>query len=341
MIFEDLQKIGKMETRKQDKERHDRERIRVQQIISTPGYKDARNRQRRAQARATRAELLSLRQEVLELRSEVERLRQQNIVNPKREEEKVDLIDYENEKKSSDSQQSSDSDLIFPSVIESGASLVAVVDELCSPQHTKHAFGVDFSIWNILMTGSLAIYHLFTKTGTVRQKENEPFETNKDAPSHVKITLALTLFWLRYYLPQEICGVLFKIHPRTFAKIIRLGIKLLVTVLKKEVYWPEQDEFDKEIDHWNKILPEKLKNCITVIDGTEWRISRPVEWTVQKTMWSGKKKQHALNLLIITLLDGRIIYCSPVARPPHDQAQFNRFNVRDKYLFGRAQNFLL
>ena len=71
--------------------------------------------------------------------------------------------------------------------------------------------------------------------------------------------------------------------------------------------------------------------CVCVVDGTKIRISWPSKKDLQSKTWSGKKKQNSLNTMIITKLDGEIIYFSPLRIGAHDQSHWNELNLREAF----------
>ena len=75
-----------------------------------------------------------------------------------------------------------------------------------------------------------------------------------------------------------------------------------------------------------------LGTIVCAVDGTEIQISRPSNAEMQSKTWSVKKHQNSLNLIIITKLNGEIIYFSPVQVGAHDQKQWNYLNLRSLFL---------
>ncbi len=45
-----------------------------------------------------------------------------------------------------------------------------------------------------------------------------------------------------------------------------------------------------------------------------------------------KKKQYALNVLLVVLLSGVIIFCSPPFPKMNDQSLFNEFDIRQRFI---------
>ena len=78
---------------------------------------------------------------------------------------------------------------------------------------------------------------------------------------------------------------------------------------------------------------------VCIVDGTEIRISRPSNSVLQRKTWSGKKHQNSLNMLIITKLNGEIIYYSPLQVGAHDQKQWNLLGLRSLF-FGKGYRII-
>jgi hypothetical protein len=124
-------------------------------------------------------------------------------------------------------------------------------------------------------------------------------------------------------------ALLFKVHARTYIRIVRRTINCLATALSNEIKWPTDEEFKELVEGWNKVLPDGAKNCVCVVDGSEWRIYRPKD---QSIYYSAKKKQHSINTLFVVLLGGEIIYRTPYAKGAHDQREWNANQVRQKFI---------
>jgi hypothetical protein len=75
-----------------------------------------------------------------------------------------------------------------------------------------------------------------------------------------------------------------------------------------------------------------FSDCVCVVDGTEIEISCPKNKQLQAKTWSGREKQNSLNLMIITKLNGEIIYCSPFHIGAHDQAHWNELNLQQHFV---------
>jgi hypothetical protein len=73
------------------------------------------------------------------------------------------------------------------------------------------------------------------------------------------------------------------------------------------------------------------------VDSTEIRISRPSKEPFQTHSYSGKKRQHPLNILLLIWLNGETFYFSKARVGSNDQSHFNEERLRDRVvgkLFG-------
>lgn len=142
-----------------------------------------------------------------------------------------------------------------------------------------------------------------------------------------------TLVWLWEY-PT---GAALEVLTGVDAALMQRHIDRVLVAMDKALEEEMPDIFKWTNDHWQAFIAEQAhtirqdarflkdgKICL-VIDGTEVVIYRPLH-ADHKKRFSGKKKQYALNLLIICSLDGRIVWVSPEAHDgsPNDQAQWKQ-----------------
>lgn len=163
---------------------------------------------------------------------------------------------------------------------------------------------------------------------TFRGKERK--NASSATPIPLRIFVFMTLFWLRFYPTIDLLSILFKIHHRTCTKVLKRTTVALAKTLKEEIKFPSDNEME-ELKH-TTIQNHGFSDCVCVVDGTEIEISRPKDKQLQTKTWSGKKKQNSLNVMIITKLDGEIIYCSPFRIGAHDQAHWNELNLRQRFV---------
>ena len=166
------------------------------------------------------------------------------------------------------------------------------------------------------------------KMTTFRGEERHQESSASPIPTRVFIFMAL--FWLRFYPTIDLLSLMFKIHFRTCTKVLKRTIIALAKTLKEEVKFPSDVEMEglKNTPMQNHTFPD----CVCVVDGTEIRISRPKNKDIQRATWSGKKHQNSLNVMLITKLNGEIIYHSPFRVGAHDQLHWNELNLRQRFV---------
>ena len=142
-----------------------------------------------------------------------------------------------------------------------------------------------------------------------------------------KYCIFITLYWLAHYPTISVLSCLMHIHPRTCTRILKRTTVAMAKVLKPEIKWPSDEEFEQLT--FNFFNMEGFPDCVCVVDGSEIRISRPSDDETQRKTWSGKKKQNSLNVMFITKLNGEIVYFSPLRVGAHDQSHWNELHLRD------------
>lgn len=163
-----------------------------------------------------------------------------------------------------------------------------------------------------------------TYRGTQRIKPNSA----SSIPSRAFIFL--TLFWMRHYLTIDVISHLFKIEPRSCTRILKRTTVALAKTLANEIRFPS----DQEMEDLQNTEFQNLGfcNCVCVVDGTEIQISRPKNSEFQTKTYSGKKKQNSLNVMVITKLNGEIIYHSSLRVGAHDQSHWNELKLREMFV---------
>lgn len=147
----------------------------------------------------------------------------------------------------------------------------------------------------------------------------------------VEFGFFLLLFWLAHYPTLSMMRCIFNIHERTITKILKRTVIGAAKVLRSDIQWPSDQDFEDKITSFCFFQNTQFENTVCVVDGTEIRISRPSKEPLQRRTWSGKKKQNSLNVMFITLLDGEIIYFSPTRIGAHDQAHWNELQLRNRF----------
>ena len=104
----------------------------------------------------------------------------------------------------------------------------------------------------------------------------------------------------------------------------------MARILQGEINWPSDEEFEQLT--FSTYANGSFEEIVCVADGTEIEISRPSDPVIQRQTWSAKKKQNSLNVMIITKLNGEIIYFSPLRVGAHDQSHWNELHLRNWFL---------
>lgn len=78
-------------------------------------------------------------------------------------------------------------------------------------------------------------------------------------------------------------------------------------------------------------ITKYVPRAAVVVDGTEIKIPASSDKKIQKDHFSGKKKIHSVNVLVVVLLNGRCIYVSDASPTSNDQKQWNKLNLRQHF----------
>ena len=100
--------------------------------------------------------------------------------------------------------------------------------------------------------------------------------------------------------------------------------------LENDIRFPSDEEMDELCDTEFQNLG--FSQCVCIVDGTEIQISRPKNAEIQTKTYSGKKKQNSLNVMVVTKLNGEIIYYSPLRVGTHDQSHWNELRLQDIFV---------
>lgn len=118
----------------------------------------------------------------------------------------------------------------------------------------------------------------------------------------------------------------------TLHHYIHRVLRALDSVEQLQIKWPSEDEFNellKKQAHWPFA---RLRRVVCAVDGTEICVARPVKNPIKNKHYSAKKKQYALNVLIVVRLDGVIIYCSQPEPKMNDQALWLATGLRSRFV---------
>jgi hypothetical protein len=180
-----------------------------------------------------------------------------------------------------------------------------------------------------------ALYEVAQAPLAARNYRGEVRQRAPHAPQRVSDTLQLfvTLVFLRQYPTYAL--LIFALRglcELTLHHYIHRVLRALDAVADLRIKWPTDDEF-KELLKRNKKLPYPwLRNVVCAVDGTEIRVARPTKGAIKNAHYSGKKKQYALNVLLIVRLDGFIIYSSKPQPKMNDQSVWLDENLRQRFI---------
>ena len=155
------------------------------------------------------------------------------------------------------------------------------------------------------------IYSYCSKDLKETTSKGEKWERKRESKYSKEEELFITLFWLRHYPTNNLLEFIFNLDQANLMRIISKNIDILYQVLQgKFIEWPNDNEFDLLMEKYQSFTYGPFRDHICLIDGTEIRIRRSKDSEMEKRTFSMKKRQHSLNFLLITLVNGRIIYSS-------------------------------
>jgi len=148
-----------------------------------------------------------------------------------------------------------------------------------------------------------------------------------------RVQLFITLLFLRQYPTYALLSFTLgglshlSLHHYIFRVLTALsGLDAL------QISWPTDAEMAKHMKKpANWPYPDKA-NVVASTDGTEIKVARPTKYAIGNKHYSAKKKQYALNVLLVVLLNGIIIYCSNPLPKMNDQAMFNESDIRQRFI---------
>lgn len=148
-----------------------------------------------------------------------------------------------------------------------------------------------------------------------------------------KEQLVITLAWLRQYPVMPVLEGLFWEPATSLRRIISRVLVALEPEMAKEVRWPTDREFETYRVRFNTFAVARLKKVVCAVDGVEFRVKHPEKKDTALLHASKKKRgQHALNVVFIVLLNGVIIYRTPLYPGACDQTIWNVEKMRERFV---------
>jgi hypothetical protein len=143
-----------------------------------------------------------------------------------------------------------------------------------------------------------------------------------------KLVFFATLHWLYRYPSGAHMEVLFGVDDALLMRHIWRCVGALDDALRDLLpdltTWTQAD-WDKLVDEQSQHIRDragflKAMRVAMAVDGTEVMIFRPAP-SFQKSRFSAKKRQHALNILVVVRLDGRVLWVRALRQPVREESR--------------------
>jgi hypothetical protein len=149
-------------------------------------------------------------------------------------------------------------------------------------------------------------------------------------PNHLQ--LYLCLLWLRRYPTYLDLFIAVGVDQLSLHHYLHRVLRALESLEQLKIKWPTEEEFKEELKKQARSPFPWLHKVVCVVDGTEIKVGRPAKGALKNAHYSAKKKQYALNVLVITRLDGTIVFCSDPRPIMNDQGFWNELGLRDLFV---------
>jgi hypothetical protein len=146
------------------------------------------------------------------------------------------------------------------------------------------------------------------------------------------LQLYLCLLWLRRYPTYLDLFIAVGVDELSLHHYLHRVLRALESLEQLKIKWPSEDEFKEQLKNQSRSPFPWLHKVVCVVDGTEIKVGRPAKGALKNAHYSAKKKQYALNVLVITRLDGAIIFCSDPRPIMNDQGFWNELGLRDLFV---------
>ena len=153
-------------------------------------------------------------------------------------------------------------------------------------------------------------------------RQRKPGGGGKYRLDRVEAKLFFILLYVKCYPTFDVSSVLYPVHRSRPHRWVQTWLPVLEQALGYEVVLPE-----RKIDQVDTFFARFPQVKDLWLDGTERPIRRPQEAGRQKRHYSGKKKRHTHNNLLLTDAHRRVLALSPT--PPgarHDYALLKAWN---------------
>lgn len=179
---------------------------------------------------------------------------------------------------------------------------------------------------------------LFELLETPLAARNYRGEVRLRAPAHEpritnRLQLYICLLFLRQYPTYALLILALRgLDELTLHHYLHRVLRALESLDSLQIKWPSEDEFTKLLKKQATWPFARLRKVVCAIDGTEISVARPTVGAIKNAHYSAKKKQYALNVLVVVRLDGFIIYCSDPQAKMNDQGFWLESNLRAHFV---------
>lgn len=180
-----------------------------------------------------------------------------------------------------------------------------------------------------------ALYELLAEPLAARNYRGEPRKRRTKRKPRVsdKLQLYITLLFLRQYPTYAVMLLALRgLDELTIHHYIHRVLRAIESVESLQIKSPSEDEFKELLKKQENWPFARLRKVVCAVDGTEIRVARPSKGAIKNKHYSGKKKQYAINVLIVVRLDGVIIYCSAPQAKMNDQACWLETELRSRFV---------
>ncbi len=144
---------------------------------------------------------------------------------------------------------------------------------------------------------------------------------------------------MKHYPTDIVMSHYFKLDSQTITRILQKTLTCICETYRDLIQWPSNEEAEILKQKFGSFVHGPFQSVICVADGTEIRVVRPSKNEQQCWVYSNKKKQHSLNVMVLCLLNGVLIFVSKPRMGAHDQSHWNELGLRDKFI-GKSYGIL-
>ncbi len=124
-------------------------------------------------------------------------------------------------------------------------------------------------------------------------------QKNKRSSVGIMKQLIIFFFWLRYYLPERVLGLIFNCSKST--------IRRLCSDMVDHYFFKWKNKIYPSVNKTRKLLGREF--CY-IIDGSEQEILHSKYTMIECLSYSAKKAQNSISILLIVNLEGKIVWIS-------------------------------